>query len=150
MEATMTRIRRFVLVAALFVLAMRPAFSQAFYGSIVGTVTDQSAAVLHGAVVTLTNLATGERRQTPSGAGGDYQFLNLVPGTYRVEVERPGFKKANDKPSRDRWSSGGPAEEIPSGRRIASSDDSDKGLAFALPTMGQVPLLRHCGRRPTE
>src|SRR5271165_2262122 len=33
-------------------------------------------------------------RRTASGAGGDYQFLNLVPGTYRVDVEQSGFKKA--------------------------------------------------------
>ena len=69
-------------------------YGQAFYGSVVGTVTDQSGGALSGAAVTLTNVANGERRQTKSGAGGDYQFLNLVPGTYRVEVEQTGFKKA--------------------------------------------------------
>ncbi|MBV8732305.1 MAG: TonB-dependent receptor, partial [Acidobacteriia bacterium] len=44
--------------------------------------------------VTLTNIETGERHQTMSGAGGDYQFLNLVPGIYRVDAEQTGFKKA--------------------------------------------------------
>lgn len=42
--------------------------------------------------VTLTNTATGERRTTQSGGGGNYQFVNLIPGHYRVEIENPGFK----------------------------------------------------------
>ncbi len=71
-----------------------PLFGQAFYGSVVGTVTDQSGASLRGASVSLANAGTGERHQTQSGVGGDYQFLNLVPGMYRVEVEQSGFKKA--------------------------------------------------------
>ena len=94
----MSRIKSLVLgltlASALFVLSGIPLFSQAFYGSIVGTVTDQSGATLRGANVTLTNTGTGERRQVQSGNGGDYQFLNLVPGKYRVEVEQSGFKKA--------------------------------------------------------
>jgi len=78
---------------ALFV-STAPAFGQAFYGSIVGTVTDQSSAAVRGATVTLTNVGTDERHQAPTGAEGAYQFLNLIPGTYRVDVEQSGFKRA--------------------------------------------------------
>jgi hypothetical protein len=85
---------RLALVAAVIAIATAPVFSQAFYGSVVGNVTDQSGGALHGAAVTLINTGTGEQRQTLSGAGGDYQFLNLVPGMYRVQVEQSGFKKA--------------------------------------------------------
>jgi hypothetical protein len=85
---------RLVLLAAAGLIATAPLFSQAFYGSAVGTVTDASGGTLAGAAVTLTNVATGERRQTQSGSGGDYQFLNLVPGMYRIEVEQRGFKRA--------------------------------------------------------
>src|ERR1700751_5145478 len=85
------RFARFIAAAA---LATAPLFSQAFYGSVVGNVTDQSGGALHGAAVTLINSGTGEQHQTLSGAGGDYQFLNLVPGMYRVQVEQSGFKKA--------------------------------------------------------
>src|SRR3954451_9615588 len=84
----------FTVLCAIAVLSGIPLLSQAFYGSIVGTVTDQSGASLRGANVTLTNAGTGERRQAQSADGGDYQFLNLVPGKYRVEVEQSGFKKA--------------------------------------------------------
>jgi hypothetical protein len=91
----MSRICRLVFVAALLAIAAAtPVFSQAFYGSIVGTITDPTGGVLTGITVTLTNTGTGERRQVQSLSGGDYQFLNLVPGTYRVEVEQTGFKKA--------------------------------------------------------
>ena len=82
------------LLGAVAGFAAAPVFGQAFYGSVVGTNVDQSGGVLHGAAVTLTNVETGEQRQTVSAAGGDYQFLNLVPGMYRVEVEQSGFKKA--------------------------------------------------------
>jgi hypothetical protein len=82
------------LLGAILAISNTALFGQAFYGSIVGTVTDQSGAALRGANVTLTNAGTGEKHQAPSGAGGEYQFLNLVPGTYRVEVEQSGFKKA--------------------------------------------------------
>src|SRR5437763_1081880 len=80
-------------------LAMIPGLAlivnaQSFYGAVVGAISDQSGASLNGASVTLTNVATGERRQAQSGAGGEYQFLNLVPGVYRVQVEQSGFKKA--------------------------------------------------------
>ena len=69
-------------------------YGQSFYGSILGTVTDQSGGALSGATVNLTNLGTGEKRQASTGNSGEYQFLNLVPGKYRAEVEHPGFKKA--------------------------------------------------------
>ena len=77
---------RFALFASLAAISTFPGFGQAFYGSVVGTVTDPSGGALTGAAVTLTNVGTGERRQALSGSGGDYQFLNLVPGAYRVQV----------------------------------------------------------------
>jgi hypothetical protein len=66
--------------------------AQTFYGSIVGNVTDPQGSVVPGATVTLTNSATSERRTTPTGADGNYRFVNLVPGAYKVEVESSGFR----------------------------------------------------------
>jgi len=86
--------KRFVFLAGLIPLLAISLFGQAFYGSIVGTVTDPSNAAVHGASVTLTNIGTDERHQTLTGAGGGYQFLNLIPGNYKVEVELAGFKRA--------------------------------------------------------
>jgi len=86
-----------ILIVVLFlgvaVIVRVPVFGQVFYGSVVGTITDPSGAVLRGAAVTLTNVETGETHQVQSGPGGEYQFLNLVPGVYRVTVEETGFKR---------------------------------------------------------
>ena len=65
---------------------------QSFYGSIVGTVTDPSGGALPGATVTLTNTGSGFRRTAVTGADGSYNFVNLVPGTYSVEVDIRGFE----------------------------------------------------------
>ncbi len=93
LPVTIVLMRIGLILAVIPILAVT-LYSQAFYGSIVGTITDASGGALKSAVVVLTNIETGERHQTSAGAGGDYQFLNLVPGTYRVEVEQAGFKKA--------------------------------------------------------
>jgi hypothetical protein len=69
-----------------------PLFGQTFFGSIVGTITDASGASVPGATVTLTNIGTSNRRTAQSNADGNYEFVNLVPGRYRVDVEKTGFK----------------------------------------------------------
>jgi hypothetical protein len=86
--------KRFVLLAGLIPFLAISLFGQAFYGSIVGTVTDPSNAAVNGASVTLTNIGTDERHQTLTEVGGGYQFLNLIPGNYKVEVTLAGFKRA--------------------------------------------------------
>jgi TonB dependent receptor/Carboxypeptidase regulatory-like domain/TonB-dependent Receptor Plug Domain len=48
-----------------------------------------------GVTVSLANQATGlNRRTVTTNSNGDYVFTSLIPGTYRVTVEAPGFKKA--------------------------------------------------------
>lgn len=56
-----------------------------------GTITDPQGAVIAEATVTLKNAQTGFTRQSLSNANGEYQFLQVVPGTYVVTVEKPGF-----------------------------------------------------------
>ena len=73
-------------------LVTAPLGAQSFFGSIVGTVTDSTGAVVANASVTLTNTGTSEKKAAPSDANGNYQFMNLLPGTYRVDIETPGFK----------------------------------------------------------
>ncbi len=69
------------------------AFGQTFYGSIVGSVTDPSGSAVPQAAVTITNAGTSERRTIQSDTAGNYQALNLVPGQYRVEIEKTGFRR---------------------------------------------------------
>src|SRR3954447_19805751 len=70
-----------------------PTFSQSFYGSLVGTVTDESGAIVPEVSVTLTNIGTSERRSMTTDASGNYQFVNLVPGRYRLEATKTGFRR---------------------------------------------------------
>ncbi len=70
-----------------------PAFSQSTSGRIVGRVADPTSAVLAGVKITLTNEATGASRDTQTNASGDYNFVEVTPGSYRVEFELSGFKK---------------------------------------------------------
>jgi len=67
--------------------------AQSFYGSIVGTVTDASGAVVAGANVTATNIGTNEKQTAQTDASGNYRFVNLLPANYKVDVEKSGFKR---------------------------------------------------------
>lgn len=60
-------------------------------GSISGTVTDPSGAVIPGAKVTATNVDTKASRSIETGGAGSYALTNLAVGTYDVEVEAKGF-----------------------------------------------------------
>jgi hypothetical protein len=69
------------------------AWAQSTTGTIAGTVTDSSGAPVSGAKVTAVNLGTNVSRTTSSLQDGSYQVLFLPVGTYRIEVNVPGFKK---------------------------------------------------------
>ncbi|HEY6183878.1 MAG TPA: carboxypeptidase regulatory-like domain-containing protein, partial [Terriglobales bacterium] len=81
-----------ILVCATLLL-ISPLAGQSFYGSVVGVVADSSGSVLQGATVTLTNTATSERRTATTGDDGSYRFVNLIPGTYKLEVDAHGFRR---------------------------------------------------------
>src|ERR1700685_3368969 len=61
-------------------------------GSITGTVTDPSGAVVSGAKVTITNEGTGASLSTSAGADGIYNFSPVRIGSYKLEASAPGFK----------------------------------------------------------
>ena len=60
-------------------------------GTVVGTVTDQSGAVVGGASLTLTDKTTNTVRTTTSSDTGRYVFTNVNPGTYDLSVKHAGF-----------------------------------------------------------
>ena len=62
--------------------------------TVVGTVTDQSNAIVPGAAIKLTNVATGVSQTTTANETGQYTFPTVTPGTYSVEVTKQGFRKA--------------------------------------------------------
>jgi hypothetical protein len=61
-------------------------------GSIQGTISDSTGAVIPNALVTLTETSTQVKRTTKSGSSGDYAFPNINVGTYSVTVVAPGFE----------------------------------------------------------
>ena len=66
--------------------------AQTFYGSIVGTVTDATGAVVPSATVTITNLGTNENQTKQTNNSGEYSFVSLIPANYKVQVAAAGFK----------------------------------------------------------
>lgn len=81
-----------VLLFALALGAFSPAHAQTSYGSVVGTVTDASGALVAGVNVRLTNLGTNAKLSTTTSSGGTYTFINLNPGTYSVTATKTGFE----------------------------------------------------------
>jgi hypothetical protein len=83
---------RAVTLLVVFSLALSALlFSQTATSSLRGTITDPKGAVVQGAIVTLSNSATGYSRSTKSGNDGAYQFLEVPPATYVLTVTSTGF-----------------------------------------------------------
>jgi hypothetical protein len=86
---------RFTLVALFAACSL---FAQTNAGAITGTVTDQHHAVIDGARVTATNLATNVQQATVTSNAGVYSIPALEPGTYRLTAEMAGFNKLLREP----------------------------------------------------
>ena len=78
------------LVFLLLASASLPA--QTFRGTILGSVTDPSGAVVAGAKVTVKNVGTGLERTTETSADGSYSLPELPIGTYTVTITQTGFQ----------------------------------------------------------
>ncbi|WP_396626926.1 TonB-dependent receptor, partial [Luteitalea sp.] len=80
-------------MAALVVLPPAPAAAQALYGTVAGTVVDDSGAAIPGATVTVVNQGTGLEVSGVTDETGAYAIRNLQPGTYTVKASLQGFKE---------------------------------------------------------
>ena len=78
-------------------LAALPLLAQSYYGVVRGLVVDQNGGVLVTAKVTLVNEGTSEQRATTTSSNGEYVFNEVVPATYTVVCEHPGFKRFERK-----------------------------------------------------
>jgi hypothetical protein len=82
------------LFAAVTFICLSSSASAQGVGAIAGTVTDASGAVLPGVAVTLSSAqgTVGGRQEALTDGRGAYQFLRLVPGTYRIHAVLQGFR----------------------------------------------------------
>jgi hypothetical protein len=94
MEGTRGIFKGVIIIAAAIALSAAGAYAQVDTGTITGTVTDQSGAVVPNAKVNLTNQGTAFTISTTTSAGGVYTFTPVKIGTYTVSVEVTGFAKA--------------------------------------------------------
>lgn len=62
-------------------------------GTFVGTITDNSGAVISGVKVAVVNIETPFTSETVTSTEGAYQVPYLAPGVYRIKMESPGFKR---------------------------------------------------------
>jgi hypothetical protein len=89
-----------ILGVLLFGLLGAALWAQTATGRIVGTVTDQTGAIIPGVTVTVTNVDTMVTYTALSNERGDYQAPLLPIGTYAVSAEQAGFQKAVTKPEK--------------------------------------------------
>ena len=83
---------KFRLALLCFLFTASVMFAQTFRGTILGTVTDSSGAVVGGATVKVRNTGTGQERSATTSADGSYAVAELPIGTYTVTVTQTGFK----------------------------------------------------------
>jgi len=81
------------LAAGMWLAALhQPAPAQVLYGSVTGTITDQTGAVVPGVSISATNDGTGLKRQAVTDTAGIYRLLDLPQGRYTIEVSANGFR----------------------------------------------------------
>ncbi|MGZ5481186.1 MAG: outer membrane beta-barrel protein [Pyrinomonadaceae bacterium] len=86
-------------ISTLILLGASSALAQSHRGSVRGTVYDPNGAVVPGIRITLTNVATSQDRTTESDADGNYGFVAVAPGQYRLVTDdggRIGFARREE------------------------------------------------------
>src|ERR1700761_5190061 len=91
MHARLSRTLVLPVILGLFFLP-NPSHAQAIYGSIFGTVNDNTGAVVPNATVTVTDEAKGTVVTAQSNESGDFTVQHLIPDTYDLKVTVSGFK----------------------------------------------------------
>ena len=79
-------------LACVCLLTQMPATAQSVYGSLFGTVTDTTGAVIPNATITVKDEAKGTIVTAISNGSGDYSVPHLIPDVYDMKVTAKGFK----------------------------------------------------------
>jgi hypothetical protein len=132
-------------------------FAQEYRGSVTGTVTDPTGAIVGGAKVTVIQTQTGARVETVSDSAGQYIAPFLSPGDYDVTVRVAGFKEfarkgvhigAGDKVAVDAMLSVGDTSltvEVTADVPLITAESSSVGQAVTTKEVEDLPLN---GRTP--
>ena len=91
-NSPMAAFSRAVICAVAILSLSAPAEAQSTSASLTGRITDASKAIVPNAKVIVINTATRIRYETVTNETGSYYVTDLSPGTYRIEVEKLGFK----------------------------------------------------------
>lgn len=128
-------------------------------GTLVGTISDTSGAVVAGAKVTVVNTATAFTSEVPTNTEGAYYIPYLSPATYRITVESPGFKKyvregvvirTGEVPRIDiQMEVGGVTEtvQVTGGVPLLDTETSASGLVLSGDTLVAIPVSQ---KRPVR
>src|SRR5712691_427101 len=92
MGVTARRIRIHLVLTLAVLLVCVPLCAQTDTGRILGSVLDQTQAVVVSAAVTVTDTQRGLTRNLTSNDAGEYVVTNLLAGVYTVKVSAPGFR----------------------------------------------------------
>src|SRR6266478_4386090 len=144
----------FLTIVAIILFTV-PASGQTSNGTILGTITDSSRAVMANVQVSLTDTGTNARRSDSTNGQGYFVFPNLAPGTYRVDVEQPGFQKtvrsdigleANSTVRVDLQMTPGAVTEtvdVTSEAPVLKTDRADTGGQISSGTLDTMPMLHN-------
>jgi outer membrane receptor protein involved in Fe transport len=133
--------------------------AQGLFGTINGTVTDSSGAVVPGATVKVSNVNTNITKMLTTNSSGIYNAGSLNPGIYKVEAEAKGFKTAvasnvalevNANPKVDLTLAVGQTSErvevTAANAPILQTQQSDLGQTVTQRQLEQLPTLSSTGR----
>lgn len=134
------------------ILLLSPLYGQFDTATVLGTVRDETGGVIPGVTITLTNVQTGISQTTVSDDNGNYQFVNVRAGLYRVGAELVGFATAvadrvtvavNSRQRVDLAMRVGEITdtvEVIGGVALAETDTSDRGQVIASQQIVALPL----------
>ena len=141
------------LVVAVSLLAPRVTSAQAVYGSVAGTVTDESGAVLPGVSVTITSVERKTVDTVVTNESGYFSKERLLPGNYEVKAELSGFKTAvvpsvrvsvdTETPLDLKMAVGQLTEtvEVTGGSPLLKTDRADVSTTFDQRQLTEAPVL---------
>jgi hypothetical protein len=128
-------------------------FGQGYFGTVSGTLTDPSGAVIQGAKVTLVDEQKGYQFTATSDANGRYLFASIPPGVYSVSAEIKGFEKEvrthiklniSENPTADltlKISGGAQKVEVTAQAQGISTEDAVTGQVVDRRLINDLPLI---------